>query len=345
MCCPIKHCIERSEEMSYGLEYNKSWLAKMMPEVDTKLINEICSKVENNPTKIIITTTDKSESIFGYLKWLGSKYFDIVVLIAPGSNPEFIEKLKKHRITLTHYPMGCVGNLRKIRLWIENYFKPPFAISDDDPGNSFGNKPYKQGFPRIVIPNDDIGCGAHRFRINQEFFNWLINVTIYCAKICDCAYAGFNGSENSVSPLPEHPIKFGSSARSSFGTLGYVPFSFDVAVTGFQIVLRPCREHVPGELHNVKQEYSTSCATAIGKGLGGTFIFRNVLFTFAVNPPKDAEKDIEKLYYVFPDVVKEGNSAGGRSNEEKTGCIIKFKTMISSNNFNVVRHDFSKATA
>jgi len=300
----------------------RDFLREMWPHTCEATIEE-AAQVENKPALIGITTMPGSRTIHKCLEWLSGGPSYVVVLVPENADDEFIRSLIQYRCLVRRYPMKYLG-IRKTRAWAEKNFPIPFCLSDDDLGNSYGGS-YQFSPPKAVRPDDAMRSGGSRNQMDSDLFNRMVNIAIYFGNKAGCAYAGFNGSDQNTAALPGHEVP-SSNPTNSFGTYGYEPFCYDNAITGFQMVLRPVRDRVPYKLRDVPQEFSTSCATAIGRGLGGTLSIQSILMHFAVNPPKDAEGAIRRLAERWPSVVERGNSAGGRDNDEKTGCIVHFKT-------------------
>jgi hypothetical protein len=306
-------------------------LLRMMWPNTTQAVIDEALQVENRPVHIVVTTMPSSTSIYLCLEWLLQQGGFVVTVVCPEDSPaSFIQRLRCHGCEVRTYPTRYRG-LYKTRVWLEKTFPIPFCIMDDDMG-SVCKGTYRFRPPWAIFPNEAIIAGAHREGIPQDLFRWLVNIAIYFGNKSSCAYSGFSGSSQNTTSLPGYEVRVGIRPTRSFGTYGRAPFCYDTGITGFQIVLCPIRSLVSDKLRDVHQEFATSCITAIGEGLGGTLSILSVVVHFSVNSPEDAEGDIRRLADAYPGTVERGNSAGGRDNSEKTGCIVRLKTRLAYSN-------------
>lgn len=312
-------------------------LLRMWPLVP-KMYLAMAAAVKNDYVHVVITTLPTSRTIFQYLDYLCGGKFLVTVVVPPRCSEEFRSQLRAFSCVtdIRSYPFRYAGNLMAIRRWAERNFTPPFVLSDDDPGSSYKNSDeVRWAPPHIISPDNTVTCGAHRNKLSAEQFSWLVNVAIYFGVLGNVCYVGFNGSAQPTARCVHDGSCGSGRKRSSFGAYGYFPFAYDLAITQFQIVLRPVRRFIPQGLRRIHQEYATSCAEAIGGGHGGTMAILSVVMHFGVRRPKDAEMDINWLSAYYPGVVERGNAAAGRSRDEKTGCIVHFSTRRT---YNTPRH-------
>ncbi len=305
-------------------------LKAMMPHTRDSVLRE-AANLPVEPLTVFITTLPNSVSFSYCLQNVyAHPWFRVVAVLPRNSDISFLASLEKQGAAVLLYPDRLAGNLHKIRKWIEKAAKPPFIISDDDPGSSFSGGVYQAKPPRIIVPNRSNKCGAGRYAISAEYLCFLWCVAIFFGKRSGCSYVGLNGSEQQLSALPAYQTS-GATPKRSFGTYGYEPFNYDAVVAGACVVLKPCRNKIPVALRRIRQEWSTASVEAIANH-GGTFILMPVIMCFAVKPPKDAEADIAKLRFKYEHIVERGNSAGGRSKEEKTGCVVHLRTKRTYSN-------------
>jgi hypothetical protein len=240
---------------------------------------------------------------------------------------DFLTSVRVLGASVMLYPTSIVGNLHKIRKWIESKGTPPFIISDDDPGSSFKGGIYQGKKARVMFPNIENKCGAERRNMSAEDLCFLWRMAFLVGKKERCAYVGLNGSEQQLSALPGHET-VGRTPKRSLGTYGYVPFNYNAVITGACGVLKPCRNYVNPKVQHVPQEYTAASVEAITNH-GGTLMLMPVIFGFAVKPLKNAESDNKEMRMLYPFVVEQGNTAGGRDSNKKTGCIVHLKTRQS----------------
>lgn len=303
---------------------NYAELKLLMPHTATPVLKEAAA-VPNASITVYVTTLPTSESLsFCLRKIYAQPWFNVIAVMPNDSPANFIHYAKTMGASVMLYPSSVAGNLHNIRKWIESVGTPPYIISDDDPGSSFAGSGYRGNKARVIIPIPGTKTGAMRLTVSAEALCFLWNTALFFGKQAGCDYVGLNNSEQQLSSLPGYETT-GKTPKRSFGTYGYKPFNYGSVITGACAVLNPCRTYVHPSLHNMKQEWATASVES-NANHGGTFMLMPVIVGFAVKPPKDVASDMTKLCTHYPNIVKQGNTAGGRLAFDKTGCIIHLTT-------------------
>lgn len=294
----------------------KEFFKQSMPLNDIDLF----SKIRLRKLKIIVTTTSKSGiiQIQQCRKQFEYKRFILRFAVPENDKPHFISDKE-----CIFYPKEIAGNIYKIRKWLEETQLIPFILSDDDPGSNFQNKGYVPKYFRTIIPDITNKCGAKRLKTTSKQLYWIWNLMLYLGRKFNCAYVGLNTSEQQLSSIPGFETT-GACPKRSFGTYGLQPFRQDIAITGAAGILKKIRKNVSPNFQNIHQEWATASITAIAGGFH-TLMYMPIQANYAVKPPKDVVKDIERLRCAYPDIIEPANTAG-QIGDVKTGCIIHLKT-------------------
>lgn len=314
--------------MSMDESTARNWLRKLMPFVKAESLRS-WAQIPLAPITVVVTTHSKAEDggrkLAKCREIYAAPFFDLKFAHAEDDRIPGINKKESFA-----YPKRLVGNLFKIRRYIEETFFIDdgfLIISDDDPGTTRNGKYTPQG-PRGIYPftHNVTKSGAHISKISPEQFAILWHGAFYFGRKNGSAYVGLNASTQQLTALPGYATT-GACPNLSFGTYGFRPIRTNVVITQAAGVLCPFRAEIPAALYSVQQEWATVSVKAIFEG-PGTLMVMPVQNNFSVKPPRDANGDLEAIRKTFPGIIYDGKTcAGGTIN--KTGCIVRLKNEVT----------------